>query len=353
MESHFIEFLASIFAKPIIQDAYNLIKTLFVKSKIKIEEKEQNSYDLQTDFEEFSECYEKHLNEINLWSIDTNLNNNFKPISQVYVKLKFYLNPKRTHLFKEEPKKIELTEILKNDKHIVIYGGPGTGKSTSMRFLCQEIFNNEKLFHNSRTPIVIRFRELNPKWGEVWSLQKCISKKILDEFGIKIIDSKKQSKIEDDFLEYFKVASKLLDGLKSILILDGFDEISSTDQKIFYSEEIYKLSINLKVAKFIITSRTGDFNIDLANTHKYEIAPLSKDQIKEYIINWLEDEKQSNDLFNQINNSPYFDTAARPLTLSQLCAIYDKSPNKKIPEKPKSIYSLVMRIKSRENSTHS
>jgi predicted NACHT family NTPase len=347
MDAGFLEFLGGLLGAPIVQDSYNAVKTLFVKKR-SIENPNESNYELTTQISEFTEHLDEHLREVNEWSKETKLNNSFKPLNQIYVKLKFYLNLRRTHVESETAQAIELTEILTQNKHIAIYGGPGSGKSTSMKYLCQQIFSRPDLFDSNRPPIVVRFRELNPRYGEVWHVRKSISKKILDELGIKLVDPKQQKLVEDNFEEFQRTAIRLLNSLKAILILDGFDEISSLEQKQFYADEIRKFSINLSESTFIITSRTGDFNVDLDNTLKYEIAPLSEPQIREFIKNWLQDAIQTNDLFNQIRNSPFNDTAVRPLTLSQLCSIYDRSPNKKIPEKPKSVYSLVVQLLLKE-----
>ncbi len=237
-----------------------------------------------------------------------------------------------------------MNQILDYSENVVIYGQPGAGKSTSMKFLCQEIITSKTL----TTPIVIRFRELNPKWGQKWTDNLSISKKILQILGINLVNLKTKDDTTLTFNDYQRFAINSLNYLKVTLILDGFDEISSEEQKEFISAEIRKLSLNLSQSKFILTSRTGDFDLLLDNTKVYEISPLKKEQIKEFIETWIDNPEQASDLHSQIMNSPIRDTAERPLTLGHLCSIYDKSVHKKIPEKPKSVYRLIVQMLLKE-----
>ena len=51
-----------------------------------------------------------------------------------FVKMKFFINQRKTHFEKEEPLKFEMNHILDYSENVVIYGQPGAGKSTSMKF---------------------------------------------------------------------------------------------------------------------------------------------------------------------------------------------------------------------------
>ena len=125
-----------------------------------------------------------------------------------------------------------------------------------------------------------------------------------------------------------------------MLILDGFDEIHPTYREQLLSE--YKILVyNLKKSKVILTSRSGDFPYRIENTTIYEIAPLSVEQIEESAKKWLTSQNY-NDFLLQIKKSPFFDTTMRPLTLRNLCAIYEKYG--KIPDKPKTVYKMVVKI---------
>lgn len=91
-----------------------------------------------------------------------------------------------------------------------------------------------------------------------------------------------------------------------------------------------------------MTSRNNDFLLKLPNTDNYEICPLNDVQIKRIIKNWLDNKEQAEDLFQKIRKSPYYDTTMRPLTLSHLCAIYER--RKTIPPKPRYIYDFVLNL---------
>ena len=123
-------------------------------------------------------------------------------------------------------------------------------------------------------------------------------------------------------------------------MIDGFDELKSLEIKTKILNEINFLATSLTNSRFILTSRTGDFYYNLDSSVKYEIARLNDHQIKIYINNWFEDEKLRLDFYKKLNNSPYYDTATRPLNLANLCAIYERE--KDIPERPRSIYKKIL-----------
>lgn len=103
----------------------------------------------------------------------------------------------------------------------------------------------------------------------------------------------------------------------------------------FYAERLSK-------ARFILTTRTGEFNIRLPNTRDFEFAPLSKAQLQKFALQWLGDERKATDLIDQIEKSPFADTALRPLTLAHLCAIFERVG--RIPPKPKTVYRKVVAL---------
>ena len=57
---------------------------------------------------------------------------------------------------------------------------------------------------------------------------------------------------------------------------------------------------------------------------------------------WIGDERESASFISDMYQSPFADTAIRPLTLAHLCAIYERIG--KIPERPKTVYRKVVSL---------
>jgi len=291
------------------------------------------------------DAYDSHLNYINNWSSEVSFNYAKKPkgIHSVYIALKFYLNPVYTQFFEEKPEDIEITELVgKTNRNIVVLGYPGAGKSTSVKFLCQDIIFNEDSKIKSNVPILIKFRDLSDKRSP------SIFNEILNIFSLSLIfDRDDDSLKESDILKNSVV--EFLNQLEGVMLLfDGFDEISNYDIRTNLINELRTLSDNLNPqrCRFILTSRTGEFKYTLTNTTQFQIAPLSEKQIKQFVSKWIKNKERSKDFLNQIKDSPFYDTTVRPLTIAHLCAIFERYD--KIPDQPKTVYELIVNLLLRD-----
>ena len=127
-----------------------------------------------------------------------------------------------------------------------------------------------------------------------------------------------------------------------MLVFDGFDELPSSQAKNNLIKSIEKLSLNLNQTRFILTSRTGEFDLHISNSQTFEIADLNPSQINQFISNWFKDENKSERMFNQLILSPFKDTALRPLNLAHLCALFER--NGEVPRKPKTVYKKIVNL---------
>jgi hypothetical protein len=226
---------------------------------------------------------------------------------------------------------------------VILLGHPGAGKTTSMKYLCQHLFHNE-VFPPERFsfPVLIKLRDLH---DSKLSPSSMIVDTIYNILGLKIdypTDlQKSESSVERKSIKE-KVVINALEGLKALLILDGFDELVEERKFDGLIKEIRFLTSNLERSGLILTSRTGDFKYRIDNTVQYEISPLTAEQISKFASRWLKDQKSADDFISKVYESPFADAAIRPLTLAHLCAIYERIG--KIPDKPKTIYRKIINL---------
>ena len=281
------------------------------------------------------ERLERNLSFTKRWSTEINLSDLLRPksTSDVFVSLETYLIPVRMHVSKDERvnKKDLVGAIYKEDRHSVILGQPGAGKTTTIRKICLDFLANaEPEFFGKRFIILIRLRDLKERG-------------LLDEF-YELFAANFQSPggaelpfVKSPNPEY---VLKCLDNLKALVLLDGLDEIPDQDLKNTVVGDIIYLCRKLEQARLVVTCRTGERTPRFPFSSVYEIAPLSRRQIVEFSTRWLPNDREARDFVKKIEASPFYDTTIRPLALVHLFAIYERTKN--IPDKPKVVYRKVL-----------
>jgi Cdc6-like AAA superfamily ATPase len=273
-----------------------------------------------------------------------------KSTSTVYVGMDFNVIPSRHKISKSEnvPQKPLMKVINGGNHHLAILGQPGAGKTTTMKFLCSNLLTGKKLGENYNFPIVIRLRELNGKskfnlFSELLSILNVKIETKNKEVSLNVKGNElklEQTKEEYDYYEERLTVVAFLEELKPLIILDGLDEISSASRKNDFLNHFEQLTKSLTKARVILTSRTAEYLFVLDNVETYEICGLNDAQINSFAKKWLRGKSTS--FLEELKKTPFYDAAVKPLTIANLCAIYERTG--RIPEKPKSVYKLIMRL---------
>jgi len=269
-----------------------------------------------------------------------------KSLSSVYIKLDAYLLPVNSHFeIKERENKVRLEdEVLNGDQHCVILGQPGAGKTTSMKHLCSLVLETGSAVEKKYNfPILIQLRHL---YGGDQQLDKDTDRSnillqklcqlVSASFSINRGGKLTSLGSHDDVT--WSTLLTFFDTLAPLIVIDGFDEIPIPSDRDLAISEIRKL-MQLRKAKVVLTSRTGDFWYEINNSRTFEIAPLSGSQVHQFTKKWL-GARRGEEIRHQLEISPYNDSTLKPLTLAHLCSIYERIG--KIPDKPKSIYRKIV-----------
>lgn len=339
------ERLSEVIISKAFENTYAKVKTFFKDRLIS----------LVSDKNQMYTAIEQHITYVDQWSSEISLKEmaSSKKLHQVFVKLKIYSGSKRNNSKNSKSQTFDYENVFQQTKrNIAIVGLPGAGKTTSMKFICQNIIESDKyLGKEFYFPILIRLRELLPstlKIGVGYQGIETITERICKILGIEVkVDSRNKSDDEAEKLWALRqMLYNIVEEIKPIIILDGLDEISSHINRDIIAKEINDIGLNLKNSRIILTTRSGEFYYNLEAFDSYEIASLEEEQIEEFAQKWFNDKELKDSFLNQLRKSPYFDTAIRPLTLAHLCTIFEK--NHSIPEQPKSIYRYIIELLLKE-----
>ncbi|MGN7887484.1 hypothetical protein [Dyadobacter sp. 22481] len=343
------------------------------------------------------------------WSNEINFQmlHESKNLTDLFIELDISLSQKKNKIDRNSPTEtISSSELTYNlDRHVLLIGDPGAGKTTLMKKLYGQLLGSRASF---MCPIVVKFRELNyPRVDKGTELPYGFFNILLDVLGIPLegiqnilnqenidIEARRQAAEDPGYVELllevaqvkeihgedspqFKqindtriaiaknlnsaksellskrvkssiqafwyeaeaAISDFLDSVELVIILEGFDEIPDQRIKDQVQRDIQNLSSSISRSRFVITSRQNSFAAVLNNCRTFEITPLSESQIEEFTSQWIKDEAQAGEFIAMIKETPYYDTAIRPLTLAHLCAIYELRGS--IPSRATYIYKLI------------
>ncbi|MCD2344966.1 NACHT domain-containing protein [Ideonella azotifigens] len=287
---------------------------------------------------------QKHVQFIKKWSTHSNFFDQLhkKNVSDIYVDLKTYLIPVRAQISIEERNNIAdaLPALRACDDHCILLGQPGAGKTTSIQKICLDFFRSDKVLGRNDLPIVIRLRDIGQSRSK-FPLSDHICQILGLEIRLYPVDA--MGKLANEIPNFrFEIVSRHLDLLNACLLLDGLDEVPDESTRSSIVAEVRRFSSLQNKSRIILTCRAGEFKYEIEGAKKFEIAPLSEEQIESFAERWLGDASLAKEFIRQVRTSPYSDTAIRPLTMAHLCAIYERLG--RIPNEPRSVYRKVVAL---------
>ena len=206
--------------------------------------------------------------------------------------------------------------IFLKSQFISIVGNAGSGKS----MIAKHVFINT-LENSNLIPVLIELRSLN-KYDN--NLEHFLAEKIFE------------NKLSNDS----RILERILSKGKFVFILDGFDELYRSKEDSVLSDLksfITKYSKN----RYLITSRPHSGVEYIPSFHTYEIAPLSNEEVTEF-IKFSVDEELSKYIIESINKEEKDYVKAflgNPLLLSLYIFVFKN--NSRLPEKRHIYYRRV------------
>lgn len=165
-------------------------------------------------------------------------------------------------------KRVPALKAVATCSKLMIFGGPGSGKTTFLQHLVMQCNQGRLLLE--RVPIFIRLRNLVEETSKVESLG--LSTYIHQELH--------RSNILDQQVE------ALLRHGKALIVLDGLDEVQE-EERSKVLQQIRKLSEEYYTNQFIITCRTGAHHCQLEGFTDVKIANFDQTEIEVFVKKWF------------------------------------------------------------------
>jgi predicted NACHT family NTPase len=239
-----------------------------------------------------------------------------------------------TRIFQSE--KQDAIKVIEDGQYFILVGGPGSGKTTLMRYLTLMYSGRIEPKHSKKLalfPVLITLRDNIDK-------NKSLINLMVEQLKLAELPEPKL------FLE------RLLERGKCILLLDGLDEIPSERQRTI-ADKLSTFSSKYPENRVIISTRISDPLAKLENFTEVEICEFGEKEILKFVNSWFKQEKQDKgrELSNRISKDINLkELATTPLLLSLICILYKN--DLRIPTNRSELYERCVECLLREWDTN-
>lgn len=230
-------------------------------------------------------------------------------------------------------------------KHLVLTGGPGSGKSVALRLAARQLWTQPSFDEEThRIPVLITFSEYR---NSGYQLAAAVSDSLRAR-GLHPAKGPDQGALAKEFTTQFLRNGRLL------VLIDALDELASADRV----TAIQRLRTELKEyssTPVALTCRTAAWHGQLRGLPHTEVrlVDFSPAAIRQFIRAWgFRPPKSSTELLGVIESQPHIGTLARnPLMLTIVAFLYSQ-PRYRLPENRAQFYEVCSRALLEEWDQH-
>lgn len=287
-------------------------------------------------------AFAHHLHFANSWSSQISLRDagSAKQLQDLHVDLEMGDVQANSDNSCDDSNTFSLKDALEQFQHILLLGGPGAGKTTSIKYLIRQILTvpADTFLEDIDFPVLIRCREMEGS-RDLYSA-------ILSTLGVNVEwtyhsswDDDERAKFRSEQTE--RLVSELLEEKHALILIDGLDELPQSSFGRFY-HQVLRLLNACDGSKFFITARSGSVSTAFEHCQTMWLKPLHHSQVAQLARNWLKRDELTQQFLTAVDATPYRDSLDRPLTVAHLCMIFQAYGE--IPSPPVLIYQRIINL---------
>jgi ethanolamine utilization protein EutP (predicted NTPase) len=236
-----------------------------------------------------------------------------------------------------------LLEALEKCPQITLLGGPGSGKSTALKYLAW-VHATSRLPGQSPPPFTLLSGNPIPLRIELRRLSEERRRKNSNITLLSFIETQLQIEGVEIDIQMFK---KLLSEKNMLLLFDGLDEVATLDERKQLVEEIEGLAGSYPGNRIIVTSRPVGYELARLSNQLFtdaEAQSFDDHQIRQFLERWYiyvlhlspiphDDQQELEELFKTLKeNSRLHRLAENPLLLTVITPLhrYERLPDKRV-----------------------
>ncbi|MDG4769796.1 NACHT domain-containing protein [Solwaraspora sp. WMMD792] len=247
--------------------------------------------------------------------------------------------------FDERPRVIPvrrpLEKVFDQHHHLLIEGGPGTGKSTTAAQICRQLArawlhadeHGRRLSAKPLLPLLVTARSLAAHAGQKWP--EALAAAASQGLGMAARDSVDPALLAGP-----------VDGAEWLIVIDGLDEVPSDERETFMAVLSGWTAADDRPWRLLITTRPlaghATAMLGAGTIGHYTLLPFDRRMLADFAHRWFgpspEGADQATGFLSQVASAGLHEVAAVPLMATIAITVYADDPDSRLPRNRHDLY---------------